>query len=351
MFVFAVAGAALWQQVGPRTDMPLLDTYVPKGKAADLVLEGTYYWSRRTPDDLNRALQIFTNAIAEDPAYAPGYVGIANCYNLLREYTLMPAEEAYPKARAAAERAIALDPKLAEAHSSLAFGQFYWFWDSASAIASIERAIALDPNSVQTRHWHATMLMYTGDFAAALAEITRAQTLDPQSRAILADKGLILYYTGARDEAKLLLRQLAEAEPEYYAPAAFLSILYLHEKRYDDHFRWARTAATLIGDDAGLKLVDYMTAAYRAGGEAAMLEAQIADQRRRIEAGGLETYWLARTMAYAGNPAEAIRLLGQSVERHEQSALILRIDPAFSTLHGEAGFRALVEKTGLPLPA
>ena len=169
---------------------------MPSPEVADLYLQGMYYWSRRTPDDLNRAVHLFNQAIAEDPNYAEAFVGLANCYNLLREYTLMPADEAYPKAKAAAERAIALDETLAEAHASLAFGEFFWFWDAAKARRSFERALQLNPKSVTTHHWLGTTLIYMGEFELALERLSEAQRLDPKSRSILADKGLVLYYAG-----------------------------------------------------------------------------------------------------------------------------------------------------------
>jgi hypothetical protein len=123
----------------------------PSQDVVDLHLNGLFYWNKRTPDDLNRAVHYFNQAISEDPNYAEAYVGLANSYNLLREYTLMPAEEAYPRARAAAERAIALDDMLSEAHTALAFVEFYWYRNFDKAKREFERARALDPDSVRVR--------------------------------------------------------------------------------------------------------------------------------------------------------------------------------------------------------
>jgi tetratricopeptide (TPR) repeat protein len=92
----------------------------PAPEAEDFYLKGRYYWSKRTPDDLNRAVDYFTQAIVHDPNYAQAYVGLADCYNLLREYTAMPASEAYPRAFAAAKKAVELDDQSSEAHASLA---------------------------------------------------------------------------------------------------------------------------------------------------------------------------------------------------------------------------------------
>jgi hypothetical protein len=102
--------------------------HAPSAEAQDLYLEGRYFWNRRTPDDLNKAVDYFTQAIVQDPGDAQAYVGLADCYNLLREFGAMPPREAYPRALAAAQRAVGLDAASAEAHNSLAFVTYWWLW-------------------------------------------------------------------------------------------------------------------------------------------------------------------------------------------------------------------------------
>ena len=98
---------------------------VPNREAEDLYLKGRYYWNKRTPESLNQALEAFTQAIFKDPRYADAYVGLADCYNLMREFSTMPANEAYGNAFSAARKAVELDPQSAEAHASLAFATFW----------------------------------------------------------------------------------------------------------------------------------------------------------------------------------------------------------------------------------
>jgi tetratricopeptide (TPR) repeat protein len=105
---------------------------------------------------------------------AQHYVGMADCYNLLREYSLMPADEAYPRAAAAARRAIALDDSLPGAHSSLAFVDFDWYWDV--------------PSAQRSHHWYATFLLHMARFSESLEEIEKAQRLDPGATTILRTK-------------------------------------------------------------------------------------------------------------------------------------------------------------------
>jgi hypothetical protein len=101
--------------------------------AEQFYLKGRFYWEKRTPDGLNKAVDYFTQAIVHDPDYAPAYVGLAHCYNLLRDYTLIPASEAYPRALAAAKKAVELDDQSSEAHASLAFAPFYGTRDTVGA--------------------------------------------------------------------------------------------------------------------------------------------------------------------------------------------------------------------------
>ena len=107
--------------------------HLPATEAQDLYLKGRYYFEKRTPDDLNKAVDFFTQAIVHDPGYAAPYVGLADSYNLLREYSAMPSQEAYPRARAAASKAVELDPGNAEGHNSLAFASFWGFFDATTA--------------------------------------------------------------------------------------------------------------------------------------------------------------------------------------------------------------------------
>jgi tetratricopeptide (TPR) repeat protein len=112
-----------------------------KQLAHDLYLRGRFEWNKRTPDSLNRALDYFTQSIVHDPANAQAYVGLADTYNLLREYTLMLEDQAYKRAIAAARKAIQLDDSLAEAHRSLAFDEVWGNWDFQTGEREFQRAI------------------------------------------------------------------------------------------------------------------------------------------------------------------------------------------------------------------
>jgi DNA-binding winged helix-turn-helix (wHTH) protein/Tfp pilus assembly protein PilF len=204
-------------------------------EAKDLYLQGRYYWNKRTPDDLQKAVDYFTQAIVHDPGYSDAYVGLADCYNLLREYSAMKSSEAYPRALAAARKAVELDDKSSQAHASLAYVSFWGMWDAAAADREFRRAIELDPNNANAHHWYSPVLGTMGRYPEALTEIERARALDPTSKSVLADKGIMLYETGRRQEALDLLRQMEKAEPEFVSPPRYLSRIYLDIGDYSNY--------------------------------------------------------------------------------------------------------------------
>src|SRR5262249_47635939 len=204
-------------------------------EAEDLYLQGRFYWNKRTPDGLSKALDYFTQAIVHDPGYAQAYVGLADCYNLMREYTLMPSTEAYPRALAAAKKAVELDDQSSEAHASLGFVSFFGMWDAAAGEREFRRAIELNPHNSIAHHWYATYLMTLGRYRESLAEIEQAQALDPNSPSILADKGPILWLAGHREEAIARLKQLEAAEPSFISPHRYLRQIYFASGDYANY--------------------------------------------------------------------------------------------------------------------
>jgi Flp pilus assembly protein TadD len=317
-------------------------------EAQELYLQGLYHWNKRTPQEMNLALDAFMQSIVRDPSYAPAYAGLASCYDLLREYTVMPPSEAYPRAIAAAQRAISLDDSLAEAHNSLAFAEFYWSWDAKTAEREFQRALALDPKSVVAHHWYATFLMALGRSREALAEIESARDLDPHSSAILADKGLILFHAGQSNQAAELLHRVETSDPDFLSPHNYLALIALDEKNYKEYLAETATSARLLQDQDRLEAVAAAENGFAAAGGPGMLRAELAVQKKLYEKGSLPAYDVAVTYALLGDKKRALNLLQTSVDRHEASAISVRIDHNLQALHDDPAFRKLVERVGLP---
>ena len=316
--------------------------------AHELYLRGRYHWDKRTPEDLHKAVDYFNQAIARDPNYAAAYVGLANCYSLLREFAAMPSEEAFSRAQAAAVKAIQLDDSSAEAHNALAFVTFYWNWNAVEAEREFRRALELDPDYVTAHHWYATFLMVLGRLPEALEQIERARQLDPASTAVLADKALILFHLGEREQAISLLKQLSASEPAYFSTHRYLSHIYLDNGNYRAYLEEAGKAAELSGDAQEMAIVQRAQEGYRSGGASGMLGSIALVQKQYFEAEKMPAFAVATTYARMGDKEQALRYLQISFRRHEVAFLALRVHEGFIDLHADPAFQQLVTQAGLP---
>jgi len=324
--------------------------HVANPEAEDLYLKGRYHWNKRTPDDLNQAVDLFTQAIVRDPGYAKAYAGLADTYNLLREFSLMPSNEAFSRSLAAARRAVDLDGGLADAHNSLAFALFYGAWDFTLAEREFLRAIELDPKYATAYHWYANALQCLGRFDEALAKIARARQLDPNSASILADRGFILYLAGRPVEAIALLKQVAADDPGFQSPHAYLAFIYLSCGEYPKYLAEARVRAQLAHDTDGLAVVAAGEKGLADGGGNGLLQATLQAQKSLYLADRLPAYSVARTAALLGRKPEALEYLHAALDKHDMTLVALAVDPFFACLHGEARFAELEARVGLPAP-
>lgn len=357
--VLAILGGLLFlpqrQHLFPRTAPA---PYLPVGlkpaanrEAQDLYLQGLYHWNKRTETDLNIAVTDFTQSIVHDPNYAPAYVGLANCYNLLREYSLMPAKEAYPRAIAAAQRAIALDDSLAQAHNALAFADFYWSWDAPGAAREFRRAIDLDPNSALAHQWYATFLMVLARFDESVAEIEQARKLDPTSSAILADEGLVFFAAGRSTESIALLKGLESSDPDFLSPHSYLAVIYLEMRDFKDYLPEAKKSALMLKDQNRLRVVAAAEKGFASAGGTGMLREMARVEQGQYAKGQIDAYELASIYSLLGDKQRALELLQISVQKREARVVAMRIDQNFDDLHDEPPFHELLAKVGLtPLP-
>jgi DNA-binding winged helix-turn-helix (wHTH) protein/Tfp pilus assembly protein PilF len=304
-------------------------------EARDLYLQGRYYWNKRTPDDLQKAVDYFTQAIVHDPGYSDAYVGLADCYNLLREYSAMKSSEAYPRALPAARKAVELDDKSSQAHASLAFVSFWGMWDAATADREFRRAIELDPNNANAHHWYSPVLETMGRYTEALTEIERAQALDPTSKSVLADKGIILYGMGRRQEALDLLRQMEKAEPEFVSPPRYLERIYLDMGDYPNYLVELRKTAVLSHDSAALVVASAAEKGYAAGGAHAMFENIRKEQQKLYDQGKFSPLALAQTCALEGNKRDALKYLKIAYDQHEDDVVSVAGNHLFDNLHDD----------------
>ena len=347
--MLVVAGGVLYgRHTAARPSALRIHAEAANPAAEDLYLKGLYYWNKRTPDDLQRAADLFVQSIVADPKFAPAYAGLADSYNLLREFTVMPPEAAYPRAKLAAERAIALDDQLAPAHRSLAFVDFYWSWDIPGAQHEFDRAVALDPASATTHHWYANYLMELGRRQDALDQINRAQELEPTSISILADKGLILWIGGDQADGVKLLKEIEVSDPDFLSPHSYLSLYYLGQADDKDAVAEMRRSAQLTRNAPLSELADEMEKGFQRAGHIGALQAMLALQNRRFSSGMQSAFEIAETETLLGDDSSAVRHLRMAYVAHDPLMISLRTNELLQPLHRNAQFQQLLDDMGLP---
>jgi len=214
----------------------------------ELCLLGRYHWNKRMPADFDKAQGYFQQAIARDPGYAQAYAGLADVYAMAPSYSSRSIEDGAAKATAMANRALALNDNLAEAHATLGFVHLSKLSEWTKSEAEFRRALEIDPNYANAHHWLAYDLFFFGRQGEALAEIALARQLDPVSAVTNADEGHFLYAARHFDEARLRLQRAIDLDPKFGQPHATLALLELESGHSADALREARTALVLDPD-------------------------------------------------------------------------------------------------------
>ena len=310
--------------------------------AHDLYLRGRFFWSKRNAAGFQKALGYFEQAVQADPNYAAAYSGMADCYLLLPLYGGGAPVELYPKAIAMAQKAIALDPELAEPHASLGLVHALFDFDFPASVREFERAIQLNPNYATAHQWFGdSALPSLGQFDRANAEMKRALELDPLSVIINDDVGSTYWITGRYADAVAQLRKTIEMDPgNYYVHRDLGQAL---EGAGDRPGAIAEYEKAVRLDDDPYPLALLGAAQAKAGQRDTAL-----DILRRLEETAkkryLPDYAFALLHLALGEKDEALRWLESSYAQHQPEIDWIRVDPDLRPLHGDPRFEALAEK-------
>jgi len=254
------------------------DTSSPE--AYQSYLRGRYYWNKRTAENLRKAMEQFQRAADDDPNYALAYVGLSDCYGLLVEYAGTSASETTPKAKAFAQRALQLDPTLAEAHTSLAWSYFSsWQWHEAES--EFKRAIELNPNYPTAHQWYSLMLRDEGRFDEAVSEMKRAQELDPL--ALTSSLNVAQNYLLLRGDVNAALeevRRVVDLDPNYPRGHELLGWIYLKQGRNSEAIAELQKAVSFGSDRRTFGSLGY---AYGISGKRAEAESMLKEVQAKYE--------------------------------------------------------------------
>jgi TolB-like protein/Flp pilus assembly protein TadD len=315
-------------------------------EAYQLYLKGNYYTSKFTNDGFRKGIDYFNQAIAVDPNYGLAYSGLAFNYNNAGDWSI-PPNEAAPKARDAASRALAIDETLADAHLSMAIIAHWYEWDWASAGREFKRAIELNPDDPRPHGYYSWYLATMGRTDQALAEAKRGQQLDPVSSEANLFVGSVLVFTRQYDQAIEQLRSGIELDPTYWYAHDFLGRAYEQKGRLPEAIAEFQRALELAKDNA--ENWSNLGHAYALSGKRG--EAQkIIDQLKELSAHSyVAPYNFAAIYAGLGDKDQAFAWLDRAyVDRSGFLAFYLKSDAHMDSLRSDPRFKDLVRRIGLP---
>jgi serine/threonine protein kinase len=319
-------------------------------EAYQLYVKARYYWNKRTTADLETALSFFNQAIDKDPNYALAYAGLSDVYTVIPDYTGANPRELIPKAKAAAERALELDPTLARPHADLGSDEMQFDWNFSGGEAELRKAFALDPSDATAHQWFCQGLAYIGRLQEAIAECNRAHELDPLSPIIsyaLADA----YRMNHQFDKAIEIDNKASADnPAFPVTHQGLGYSYWDERKYPEAIREFQTYAGLLGDESWLAYTAALDSGFRSGGWPAALRkgAETLVARQRVHPDYLATYLIAETYADLGDKDRALEWLNVAYEQRSMYLCQLPTDQLFDSLRSDPRYAELVRKIGFP---
>ena len=335
---------ALRIQLTGKEKQSLLKRYTDNTEAYQFYLQGRYFWNRRNEEGLKAAIWYFEKALEKDPDYALAWTGLADTYSLMGEYTNISRRTLYPKQMAAINKALKIDPGLAEAHISFAIALMLNEWDWINSEKEYRIGIELNPNYATGRHWFAEWLLFNGNFSEAFREISLAVDLDPVSQGILKDKGIHLYYDRQYDEAIDVALKTLDLDPNFVPVYRLLSLAYqgkgMFEKAIAENQRWGKLTGNKVKTDVALAHI-YATAGRK-------------DEARKIienieadDLGGNDFRGMALAYTALGENDLAFDWLEKSYKMHEESLCSLKVDHKLDSLRSDPRFNILLKKIGL----
>jgi serine/threonine-protein kinase len=317
--------------------------------AYELYIKGRLFWNERTEGSINRAIVHFNQAINRDPNYAAAYSGLADCYVSLGfsfDVGSIRPDEAFPKAKAAALRALALDDSLAEAHNSLAYVKLHYDWDLAGAEAEFKRALELNPGSAEAHHWYSHLLVASGRFTESLNESGSALALDQLNPIINVHLGWNYFFARRYSEALTQLGRTIELDPNYGLAYWYRGLTYEQQGKYADAMADMTRGATLLQGNvvvaADIGHV-HATSGNRREAEDVIKKLQQESTRRYIS-----SFEIALIYVGIGETDRAFEWLDKAYRERSDLLVYLRVDPRLDPIRSDERFDNLLKRVGMP---
>jgi TolB-like protein/class 3 adenylate cyclase/Tfp pilus assembly protein PilF len=312
-------------------------------EAYNLYLRGRYAWSRSSEAGAKQAIDYFNQAIARDPTFALAYAGLADAYWEISDWYL-PPHDAMPKARAAAQRALEIDPNLAEAHTALGVVANQYDWDWSGAEREFQRAIELNPESAEAHQAYGLLLVFLGRFEQSTAELERAQQLDPLSAWITWDLGWPFYLTRQYERDLEQIFKAIEIDPNFSPAYVGLGMVYAAKGEFADAITQLQKGRALqdapwVASNLGYV---YARAGQRTEAEQVLSELKQLSQRRYVEPAFIAFIYIG-----LNGREQAFEWLEKAYDARSYFLMFLKTDPQFDSLRSDPRFVVLLKKVGL----
>jgi tetratricopeptide (TPR) repeat protein len=313
-------------------------------EAYRLYLKGRNAWNKRTADGLLQGIDYFQQAIKTDPNYAAAYAGLADCYNMQVIYGVHTPKDGFPKAKAAAVKALEIDDTVAEAHSSLAFIKFRWEGNRVEAEREFRLAIQLKPTYAPAHQWYSSYLAALERFDEAIAEAKRTSELEPLSFTASSHLGWIYYLSGRNDEAIAQCTKILKLDPNSFPARRYLGLAYEGKGMYPQAIEEFQKGVKISGSPLMLALLGH---AYAASGKTAEARQVLADLHDLETRRYVSPYTIAAVHTGLGDKDQAFKWLERAYEGRDVWLMNLKVDPVFARLRSDKRFQDLLTRSGL----
>lgn len=308
-------------------------------------LQGRYHALKLTPPEIRQGIAFYQQAIDVDPLYALAFAGMAQAYASLPITSDVKPNEAFPQAKAAANKALEIDPNLAEARIVLGVVEFWYEWDWTNAESELKKAIAVSPNNSDAHRFYSVLLTVTGRHDEAITEMELARHLDPLSLVLNALKGQAFFYAERDAEASEQINKTLEIEPDFWIAHIILARIYIRQNKFDKAVSEAKKAEQFSGGNSeAASLAGYALAKNGRRDEAtAMLEELKSKANQRY----VPAYNVAMIDNGVGEREAALSNLEKAFNERDARMILLKVEPKWNDLRNEPRFADLMRRMKL----
>ncbi len=323
----------------------LVEAPTENKKAYKAYLMGRYFWNKRTTAGLEKSLYYFKEGINLDPGFALAYVGLADSYRMQGHQNIYPPTSIFPKAKAAAQKALEINPNLAEALASLGaiVGGHDWNW--SQSLNYVRQSIKINPNFAVARQWLSEVYAILGDFESALKSIGQAEELDPLSMVIKSTKGWLYFLDRKYDRAIEILEESKDLDDQFYLTYFYLGQIFIQKGDHQQALENLNRSLTLSGKEPGV--ISYLGYCYGVMGDKPKATA-VLDQLDQLANQKYCSKFHHAVVHLGLNQEEEVKLfLLQAFEERSDLIIFINVDPIFDAVRERKWFQKLVDDLGL----